>query len=308
MIHEINIQSQEDIHLQRDILATRDGLQHVAGYIRTACVCQGDESSVEMQRQVIRDFCMQRFSEGCRLFWISDIPASGVLPWKRDDLEPGQYREGLTILVNLVKRGQIWNVCTSRIDRLARSAKLLIEFVDECIKPLGISLYSVTEMADRADSRDILATLAALETHKRNSLQSIATAAMHARIRDGYTVGKPPYGWISEDARKLRRSQRIGIEPVAAEVAIVRRIVSEFLEGSSLSQIARRLASDKVQSPGGARRWSPKVVRNVLLCPVHYGQVQSVDGSLVRGAHFNRRLFDESVYDQVKERLCWKHK
>lgn len=264
MIYEINIQNQEDIHLQRDILATRDGLQHVGGYIRTASIYQEDDSSVEIQRQVIRNFCTQRFPEGCRLFWISDIPASGLLPWKRDDLEPGQYRDGLSILVDLVKQGLIWNVCTYRIDRLARSTKLLIEFVDECIKPLGINLYSVTEMPDRADSRDLLETLAALEGHRRHSLQNIAAAAMHARIRDGYTVGKLPYGWISEDARKLRRSQRIGIEHVTAETTIVRRIVSEFLGGSSPSQIARGLTFDKVQSPGGARIWSPKDRKSVV--------------------------------------------
>ncbi|MCE5197745.1 MAG: recombinase family protein [Armatimonadota bacterium] len=300
MIYEIDIKNEEDAHLHQDILATRDGLQHVAGYIRTACVCQEDESSVEMQRQVIRDFCMQRFPEGCRLFWISDIPASGTLPWKRDGLKSGEYREGLTVLVDLVKRGLVWYVCTSRIDRLARSAKLLIEFVDECIKPLGISLYSVTEMAALERSNDLLpTTLLALEQHRLASGEVRIIDGPPSRLDQGYIVGRPPYGWAWEDAGSIPHARRVGIQPRVKNAAVVRRIVEAFIAGGTVSQIAQQLTSDNVPTPGGAQRWSPKMIRRVLCCPVHYGLIHSADGTLVRGAHFDRRLFNESVYDQI---------
>ena len=303
MIYEIDIRNGEDARLHQDILVTRDGLQHVGGYIRTASVCQGDNSSVETQRQVIRDFCMQRFPEGCRLFWISDIPASGVLPWKRDDLEPGQYREGLTILVDLVKRGLIWYVCTSRIDRLARSTKLLIEFVDECIKPLGISLYSVTEMAELERSNDLSMTLLALEERRLASGEVSIIDGPHSRLDQGYTIGRPPFGWQCEDTRRIPHAHRVGIQPRAKEAAVVSRIVESFITGGTLSQIAQQLTLDSVPTPGGAQRWSPKMIRRVLCCPVHYGLIHSADGTLVRGSHFEKRILDETLLDEVARRI-----
>lgn len=305
MIFEIDIRNEEDAYLHQGILATRDGLQHVGGYVRTASICQGASSSVEMQRQVIRNFCMQRFPEGCRLFWISDLGASGTLPWKRDDLEPGQYRDGLTILVDLVKQGLIWYVCTSRIDRLTRSTKLLIEFVDECIKPLGISLYSVTEMAALERSNDLSMTLLALQ-ERRLALGGGIIDGPPSRLDQGYTIGRPPYGWEWEDAGSIPHERRVGIQPRAKEATVVHRIVETLITGGTVSQIAQELTSDSVPTPGGAQRWSPKMVRRVLRCPVHYGLISLSNGTLVRGAHFDRRLFDESVYDQVTERLCRK--
>jgi DNA invertase Pin-like site-specific DNA recombinase len=296
MLQEIEIRNAEDIQLNKDILTLKDGVPHVGGYIRTATIDAVGNYSPDEQRSAVRDFCKRKFPEGCRLFWISDIGASGKLPWKHDNLQTGQYRPGLTILVDLIKQGSVWNICTYGIDRLARSTRILFELLEDYIEPYSTRLYSVTEIIDAKKYNDILA---AQEIHRLCSMQRIAADAQQARIREGYTVGRPPYGWISEDVRILKHSQRVGIEPVAAETEIVRRIVNEYLNGHCLSQIASGLASSNVLSPGGTNKWSSKTVKGILRCPIHYGLMKSIDGTLVRGVHYDKRLFDESVYEQV---------
>ena len=51
---------------------------------------------------------------------------------------------------------------------------------------------------------------------------------------------------------------------VPEEAEVVKRIFREYLEGSSLVEIARGLEADGILTAAGKAKWRPETLRNIL--------------------------------------------
>ena len=259
---------QNDLTLYESQLKEAGDLISVAAYLGVACISQDTDNSLMMQTQSIRDLCSREFPEGCKIIWVSDHGASGTLPYWRPGFDSGTFRTGLTSLIQLVERGLVQHVCVYNASRLTRSVRLLLDLKQK-FENYGVRLLSATEAGS---SDDVF----------RNS--------------SGFN------GWRPQDRRGVRRCQRVGIEPVPQQAKIVQQIWEWFAAGLSRAEIADNLTKMGVPSPGGNSKWTSRGVRDLLRNPVHAGLIR-VKGKYVRGAHFDDRIIDESLFHAAEEQF-----
>jgi hypothetical protein len=265
----------------------------VAAYLRTANIDERTEDTLMAQAQAIRYLCNKQFTEGCSIIWVTDRGASGALPYKQPELNHGQYRTGLTVLTQLIEQGCVQHVCVHKLSNLTTTLRTWIDFKREYIDKHGVQMLFATEVpaASQGFLNNICVSNVALANKHSASI-------VHNQVNShSHTKSETPYGW---------QYRAKGIEPVAAEAVIVQQIIGEFLNGQTTSQIAQGLTLNNVLSPGSAHKWSSRTVRSLLSCPIHYGLVKSIDGSLAYGEHYDKRLYDESIYKQVIKKFCRK--
>lgn len=286
-------------------VAFEDDLPVVAGYLRVSTDIQADEGhSLETQPIYMREACARRFPDGCHIIWVADEGLSGTLPCKRDGLKRGQYRPGLTLVTRLIEQGLVQYVCVYKCNRLCRSLRIWLEFEEDYLQKYDAEFFSATEPVDNRTiaGKFIADLLMATSSYERDQILQITRHGMQARRAEGYLVGDVSYGWEWEDYRLLAPRQRRNIRPVIEQAKIVRKIVNWFLAGRYIPWIIRQLEETGVPSPNGKPIWSYQSVLNTLLNPVHCGYVRSGDGKLVRGAHYDLRIIEESTYWAVVQR------
>jgi len=158
--------------------------------------------------------------------------------WYRDRFTGTQMeRPGLDKLLADARSGKITRVCVWRLDRLGRTAKGLLNLLDE-FQALGVGFVSLREGFDLATPAGrlmagVLASVAAYETEVRKERQLAGIARAKA---EGKTWGgRKPGTRISLTAEKealIRRLHAEG-EPVAAIARVVglsRKSVYKALE------------------------------------------------------------------------------
>jgi len=279
----------------------------VVAYLRVASYTQGDDSPLEsgVQASAIRRLCEEKFPEGCRIIWVTDKGASGNTPWQRAGHEHSQYRPGLTLVTQLIERGYVRYVCVERLHRLTRSPKLWLEFKEKYLDRYDVQLLSAAEPVEvaKGDYNSFVELLVSDGSCIRCQISQAAHHGLHNRLADGYPLGKPPYGWQCQDRRKLKSGQRIGIEPVHKQAAVVRQIWDRFLAGQNTADIAEELNQMRVCSPSGKHKWSVRTILRILKNPLHCGLILGSKGEYVRGEHFERRIIDESLFARALDRL-----
>lgn len=112
-----------------------------------------------------------------------------------------------------------------------------------------------------------------------------ASAALIRRVRDGWWLGPPPYGYrvtahqVDDGTGRQAQRQRLTIDEQRAH--IVSMIFTWFVhDGLGPTAIATRLAGDPVRFPppldhgtDQPRRWTPGVARGILNNPAYLGYV-----------------------------------
>jgi site-specific DNA recombinase len=90
------------------------------------------------------------------------------------------------------------------------------------------------------------------------------------RLRAGEAVfNNVPFGYRRVPRGPQGPAHLVIYEP---ETAVVRRIFDEYVAGTSLRQIARRLYDDAVPTATGKRMWSPTTISGLLTNPTYMGK------------------------------------
>lgn len=167
-------------------------------------------------------------------------------------------RPALAGLREQVRRRSIAAVVVLKLDRLSRSLRDLLELEAECSK-VGCGLHSVTERIDTSTPAGkamfaMLGTFAEFELHmiRDRTRAAIATKRAQGRAHGGERM-----------ARLGERFVQGRIEGVAAELAVVTRIMARRADGASLGAIAAELAQDGVPTKRGGR-WRACTVQAVV--------------------------------------------
>ena len=218
---------------------------------------QRDRETIEIQREFLRQYCDLYGLEVADVY--ADDGVSGTIPLH-------ERPEGRRLLED-AKAGKFNTVLVYRLDRLGRSLLVIVDAHDR-LREAGVALRSATEPIDTSNpsGRLIFQMLASFAEYERETIGERTRAGFHRALRNGRFPGRLPYGYVlSSDER--------GLEIVEEEATVVREIIANIAEDSTLYAESKRLNDEGIPSPGrryksGERkpglRWSRTTVRDLV--------------------------------------------
>jgi site-specific DNA recombinase len=234
-----------------------DAPERVGLLLRVSSEEQRDRETIEIQREFLHQYA------GLYNLEIADVYAddgvSGTIPLH-------ERPEGRRLLQDARER-KFATLLVYRLDRLGRSLLVIVEAHDR-LASLGVALKSATEPIDTStpSGRLIFQMLASFAEYERETIVERTRAGLHRAFRNGKHAGRTPYGYrLSPDEG--------GLEIVEEEARVVREIVANVAEGSTLYRESKRLNDHGVPSPGwrfkgGERKhgasWSPTTVAAIV--------------------------------------------
>jgi len=253
-----------------------------AGYIRVSTDEQALEGlSLDDQDERITQYIASRGWEFAGIF--KDGGVSGSIPF-------GQRPDGARALE---QAPELDRLVVIRFDRFGRNAVDMLTVAGE-LRAHGCIVVSITEASieDASSQGDLVRGISAVVAqHQRAQIAERGREAAAAMARQGRYNGPRPCGYRFDDDARL--------VIVEHEVPIVRRIVAEFLAGSSRRQITRELIADNVPTVRGGR-WREATVSSVLANPVYVGRVR-YRGREYPGQH--EPILDEDTWQKVQALL-----
>jgi site-specific DNA recombinase len=237
--------------------------ERVALYLRVSSEEQRERQSIETQREFLEQYRQLYELEVAEIF--EDDGVSGTIPLH-------ERPEGRRLLED-AQDGRFETLLVYRLDRLGRSLLVIVDGHNR-LDSLEVALRSATEPIDTStpSGRLIFQMLASFAEYERETIRERTRAGLHRAFRGGKHMGRIPYGYrATEDAR---------LEVEAEEAEIVREIITNIAEGSTLYREARRLNDVGVPSPGwrygtGVRKpgrsWSATTISNLINQPAYSG-------------------------------------
>ena len=231
--------------------------ERVALYIRVSFEEQRDRETIEIQREFLQEYCRLYDLEVAQVY--ADDGVSGTIPLH-------ERPEGRRLLED-AKEGGFSTLLVYRLDRLGRSLLVTVDAHDR-LQARRVALKSATEPIDTSNpsGRLIFQMLASFAEYERETIRERTRAGLHRAYRGGKHCGAAPYGYRIDEGGLL--------QVVPEEAEIVRVIISNVADGSTLYAEAKRLNDLGVATPGwrygngkkrpGAKLWSVMTVSNIV--------------------------------------------
>ncbi|MGH7514084.1 MAG: recombinase family protein [Gemmatimonadales bacterium] len=223
-----------------------DLVRPAVGYVRVSTEEQTREGlSLDAQRA--------RILAGCALHGLT---AAEVL------VEAGESgktldRPQLQLLLDRVRAGQVGAVVVTKLDRLTRRTRDLLELVEDVFKPYGVELVSLSEQLDTRTPAGVLmlTVLGALAQMEREQIAERTRSALRYKRDNGERLGTTPLGYRTAAAGAP-------MVPDPAELEAVREILRRRRSGLSFRRIAAELAAAGHRTKRGGC-WHASTVRAV---------------------------------------------
>ncbi len=201
-----------------------------------------------------------------------------------EDGESGKStdRTSFQEMVSYIKENPVDILLTFKLDRLSRSLKDILVFIDDELEPKGIALQSVTENfnTQSAEGRLFLQMLGSFAEFERKRINERTMSGKVSTARKGgWNGGHVPYGY-----RKVKDSQYdFDIHP--GEAKIVEQIFKLYSQGNGYLKI-KQLTGCSL---------SPKGISKLIGNPFYCGKVK-FDGIIESNNHqgiISERLFQK---------------
>jgi site-specific DNA recombinase len=213
--------------------------ERVALYLRVSSEEQRERETIEIQREFLQEYCRLYGLEVVQIY--ADDGVSGTVPLH-------ERPEGRRLLED-AKEGKFSTLLVYRLDRLGRSLLVTLAAHDR-LQASGVALKSATEPIDTSNpsGRLIFQMLASFAEYDRKNIAERTKAGLHRAFRAGKYMGRVPYGYKADEEARL--------EIVPEEAEVVREIISNVAEGSTLYAEAKRL--DGLGVPGAGHRYGSR--------------------------------------------------
>jgi site-specific DNA recombinase len=253
-----------------------------AGYVRVSTAKQAEEGlSIEEQK---RRICAHADANGWVLETIfEDAGVSGGVAFAKRP-EGGKA---------LKLAAEFDRLIVTKLDRFGRSAQDLLTSMSK-LEDAGCAFVSLTETIDTSTSvgRMVRTLLAGVAEFEHDRIKERIRDGSRAKFVNGRIHGGPRrYGYEYGDE---------GLSVVEAERAIVRRIFSEFLGGSSITGITRKLVEHNVPTVRGGK-WQTTTVSGILRGARYAGMVESGD-ERISGNH--EAIIDMETFERAQQLLA----
>jgi site-specific DNA recombinase len=166
-------------------------------------------------------------------------------------------RPGMKMLLGRLDRGEISGVIVSKLDRLTRSVRDVVDLVERYFMDGRFRLVSVSEQIDTstASGRLVLNVLASVGQWEREAIGERTKAALRSKMDRGERAGEVPFGFEidPEDptAQKIRKH--------AGEQAVIKAAQKMRKHGLSTYKIADDLTRMFPNAARGDRFYQPFV-------------------------------------------------
>ena len=162
--------------------------------------------------------------------------------------------------------GKIDMIISKSISRFARNTLDCLRYIRE-LKEQNIPVYFEKENLNTMDatSEVLLTIMASLAQQESQSLSLNVKLGLQYRYQQGKV--QVNHNWFLGYTKD--ENGHLVIDPEQAEV--VRRIYREYLEGASMTQIARGLEADGIRTGAGKTRWYNSSVNKILRNEKYYG-------------------------------------
>ena len=158
-----------------------------------------------------------------------------------------------------VKKGRVSGLIFSKLARLARNTKELLEFADY-FREHQADLISIAETIDTStpSGRLFFTVIAAMAQWEREEIADRIKASLSIRAKLGKPIGGiAPYGYYWKDRRLLPHPEHASLRKLAYEL---------FLQHRRKGQVARKLNDAGYRTRTGAK-WSDVTLTRILNCP-----------------------------------------
>lgn len=190
-----------------------------------------------------------------------------------------------------------------KFSRFARNRQDSIVYKSMLRKQCGIDVVSISEQLGE-DNTSILieALIEAMDEYYSLNLAEEVRRGMNEKFSRGGVVSQPPFGYRMGDGVFV---------PHEVNADIVRMIYDDYIHGSKVIAIARKLNSMGITTTKG-NKWENRTVEYVLTNPVYIGKLRrsrdasnrrdrfNEDSVLVDGAH--EPLIESSVFEEAQAR------
>lgn len=221
----------------------------VAAYCRVSTDSEEQATSYEVQVEHYTQY-IQKNPEWELAGIFADDGISGCNTKKREEFNR---------MIEACMAGHIDMIITKSISRFARNTLDCLKYIRE-LKEKNIPVFFEKENINTMDSKGevLLTIMASLAQQESQSLSQNIKLGLQYRYQNGEVqVNHNRFLGYTKD-----EDGHLVIEPVEAEV--VKRIYREYLEGCSLTQIARGLEADGILTAAGKAKWRPETLRKIL--------------------------------------------
>jgi site-specific DNA recombinase len=167
-------------------------------------------------------------------------------------------RPGIQRVLSICQDHQVEAVIVTKLDRLTRRTRHLLQLVEDVFLAQHIELHSVSESLDTSTphGRFVLTLFGGLAQMERELVGERTRAALAHKRSQGLPTSHPPLGFRA-NGKKHR------LIPVPEELAIVREILVLWRRGHSYRAIARRLNQDGARTKQGGV-WRHATVKKIV--------------------------------------------
>ncbi len=226
----------------------------IVGYVRVSTMEQARHGeSLQTQRQRIKRYLELADAE------LVDIIADDGKSGKRLD------REGFQEVLRRLRNNEADGLCVSRLDRMTRRVRHLIELVEDVFIKRSKHLMSVAEQIDTSTpiGRAVLTILSAIAQLEREQIAERVYEVLQEKIRRGERTGTIPYGFVLDPADPTGKM----LTPHPGEQEIIGVAKGLRGDGWSYHRIAEELTRRGIPTKKGNDNWIHTSVRRILTRP-----------------------------------------
>lgn len=254
----------------------------VGCYLRVSTIDQAEEGySIEQQKDKLKQYCSVKDWSVYKFYIDAGFSGSNI------------NRPAMQELIGDVTNNKIDMVLVYKLDRLSRSQKDTLYLIEDVFNQHKTAFVSLNENFDTSTafgkaSIGILSVFAQLE---REQIKERMQMGKMGRAKAGKAMNwwNPAFGYIYN-------GETYDIDEFKA--AIVKRIYTDYLSGTSINKIAENLNSEG--HLGKDKQWSFKTVRTILANSDYTGNVK-YHGKTYAGQHIS--IIDQKSFETVQHEL-----
>ncbi|EAA0054567.1 recombinase family protein [Listeria monocytogenes] len=221
----------------------------VAAYCRVSTEMEEQASSYEAQVQHYTDYIQKN----------PDWELAGIFADEGISGTDTKKRAEFNRMIDACKNGEIEYIITKSISRFARNTVDCLQYIRK-LKELKIAVFFEKENINTMDAKGevLLTIMASLAQQESQSLSQNTKMGVQYRFQQGQLrINHNHFLGYTKD-----EDGNLVVEPKEAE--IIKRIFREYLEGSSLQDIAKGLMDDGILTGGKRKLWRAEGVRLIL--------------------------------------------